>query len=136
MTAMVADCKAPGPLITLTFTSQAPSFITAYAGSHVAGLDITTMRISYSVYLSPAWGVQAVTVAGEPIHFSADTEGGWRLIRGTADIARGATVVVELQLSAGHGASQLTKLSVQPQAIPVTSSITPTAPGAAGRCSG
>ncbi len=136
MATTVADCKAPGPLITMTFTSQAPTSIPAYAGSHIAGLDITTMRLSYSVYLSPAWGVGAVTVAGQPMHFSADTEGGWRLIRGTVDIARATTVVAEVQLIAGHGASQLTELSVQPQAIPVTTGITPTALAGSGRCSG
>ena len=134
LTAAVADCKAPGPLITMTLTSQAPASIPPYAGSHLAGLDATTMRLSYSVYLSPAWGVEAVTLAGEPAHFSADTEGGWRLIRGTVDIARATTAVVEIQLIAGHGASQLTDLSVQPQAIPVTTGITPTAPAGSGRC--
>ena len=135
MTTTVADCKAPGPLLTMTFTSQAPASIPPYAGSHLAGLDATTMRLSYSVYLSPAWGLEAVTVAGKPIHFSADTESGWRLIRGTVDIARATTVVVEVQLVAGHGASELTELSVQPQAIPVTTGITPTAPTGSGRCS-
>jgi len=136
MAAAVADCKAPGPLITLTFTSLAPAYIPAYAGSHLAGLDVTTMRLSYSLYVSTAWGVESVTVAGQPVHFSADTEGGWRLIRGAVDVARASTAVVEVQLMGGHGASQLTALSVQPQAIPVTTGITPTSPAGSGRCSG
>jgi len=132
--AVVANCGSPGPLVTLTFASEAPAELPDYPSTHVVGLDATTMRLSFSLYLSPAWGVRSVSVAGQPIGFASGTESGWRLIRGVVDVPRASSVVADVQLVGGHGASEVSAISVQPQAIPVVSGITPGAAGGANRC--
>jgi hypothetical protein len=114
---------SPGPLLTITLRSTAPTNIPWYAGTHLAGLDITTMRVSYSLYLAPEWGVKSVSAAGQPSAFSAQMEGGWRLIRGVIDVPQTTTRIVAVQLIASNGASEITKISAEPEASPVATSV-------------
>jgi uncharacterized protein DUF4012 len=113
----------PGPLLTITLRSTAPLDIPWYAGTHVAGLDITTMKLAYSLYLSPQWAVKSVSAAGQPSTFSAQMEDGWRLIRGVIDVPRTSTSIVAVQLAAGPGASEITTILTEPEASPVTTSV-------------
>ena len=113
----------PGPLLTITLRSAAPVDIPWYAGTHLAGLDITTMKLSYSLYLSPLWGVKSVSAVGKPSPFSSQTEGGWRLIRGVVDVPRASTSIVAVQLAAGAGASEITTILTEPEASPVATSV-------------
>ena len=113
----------PGPQLTITLRSTAPLDIPWYAGTHLAGLDITTMRVSYSLYLAPAWGVKSISVAGQPSTFSSQMEGGWRLIRGVVDVPRTSTRIVAVQLAAGAGTSEITKILTEPEASTVATSV-------------
>jgi hypothetical protein len=114
---------SPGPQLTITLRSSAPSDIPWYAGTHITGLDITTMRLSYSLYLAPAWGVKSVTAGGKSSPFSAQMEGGWRLIRGVIDVPRTTTMIVAVQLTAGNGVSEITKILTEPEASTVATSV-------------
>ena len=114
---------SPGPLLTITLRSTAPLDIPWYAGTHLSGLDITTMKLAYSLYLSPLWGVKSVSAAGQPAAVSAQMEGGWRLIRGVIDVPRTATRIVAVQLTASAGASEITKILTEPEASPVATSV-------------
>jgi hypothetical protein len=113
----------PGPLLTITLHNAAPSDIPWYAGTHLTGLDITTMRLSYSLYLAPGWGVKSVTAGGQPSAFSAQTEGGWRLIRGVVDVPRTTTRIIAVQLTSGNGVSEITKIVTEPEASTVATSV-------------
>ena len=113
----------PGPLLTITLRSTAPSDIPWYAGTHLAGLDITTMKLSYSLYLAPAWGVRSISAGGQPSAFSAQTEGGWRLIRGVIEVPRTSTRIVAVQLAASAGATEITKILAEPEASQVATSV-------------
>jgi hypothetical protein len=113
----------PGPLLTITLRSAAPTDIPWYAGTHLAGLDITTMRLSYSLYLAPGWAVKSISAAGQPSAFSSQMEGGWRLIRGVIDVPRTTTRIVAVQLAAGAGTSEITKISTEPEASTVATSV-------------
>jgi hypothetical protein len=113
----------PGPLLTITLRSAAPLDIPWYAGTHIAGLDITTMKLSYSLYLAPVWAVKSISAAGQPSAFSAQMEGGWRLVRGTIDIPRTSTSIVAVQLTAGAGASEITNILTEPEASTVATSV-------------
>jgi hypothetical protein len=114
---------SPGPLLTITLRSTAPLDIPWYAGTHLAGLDITTMKLSYSLYLAPAWGVKSITTAGQPSAFSAQMEGGWRLIRGVIDVPRTSTRIIAVQLVASAGASEITKILTEPEASQVATNV-------------
>jgi hypothetical protein len=113
----------PGPLLTITLRSAAPSDIPWYAGTHLTGLDITTMKLSYSLYLAPGWGVKSISAAGQPSAFSAQMEGGWRLIRGVIDVPRASTSIVAVQLVRSTGATEITKILTEPEASPVATSV-------------
>ena len=113
----------PGPLLTITLRSSAPLDIPWYAGTHLTGLDITTMRLSYSLYIAPGWGVKSVTAGGQPSAFSAQMEGGWRLIRGVLDVPRTTTRIIAVQLTAGNGVSEITKIVTEPEASTVATSV-------------
>jgi hypothetical protein len=122
----VANSCSPGPLVTITLSSAAPTAIPPYAGSHVAGLDATTMRHAYSLYVAPSWGVGSISVDGQRTAFSADMEGGWRLIRGVVDLPRASARTVAIQLVAGPGTTEVpevTTMIAQPQAIPVSTHV-------------
>jgi hypothetical protein len=113
----------PGPLLTITLRSTAPSDIPWYAGTHLTGLDITTMKLSYSLYLAPGWGVKSISAAGQPSAFSAQMEGGWRLIRGVIAVPRASTSIVAVQLLRSTGATEITKILTEPEASPVATSV-------------
>ncbi|HZV26472.1 MAG TPA: DUF4012 domain-containing protein [Acidothermaceae bacterium] len=113
----------PGPLLTITLRSSAPLDIPWYAGTHLTGLDITTMRLSYSLYIAPGWGVKSVTASGQPSAFSAQMEGGWRLIRGVIDVPRTTTRIIAVQLTSGNGVSEITKIVTEPEASTVATSV-------------
>jgi hypothetical protein len=113
----------PGPLVTITLRSTVPPDIPPYAGSHLTGLDLHTMKLSYSLYLSPAWGVKSVSASGQPSAFSAQLEGGWRLIRGVIEIPRATTRIIALQLTAGPGVSEIIRILPEPEASPVVTSV-------------
>jgi hypothetical protein len=113
----------PGPLLTITLRSTAPLDIPWYAGTHLTGLDITTMRVSYSLYLAPGWGVKSISAGGQPSAFSAQMEGGWRLIRGVIDVPRATTRIIAVQLSEGNGTSEITKILPEPEASPVVTAV-------------
>jgi Protein of unknown function (DUF4012) len=125
----VTNSCTPGPQVAITFTSTAPLDIPLYAGTHVAGLDVTTMRLAYSLYVSLSWGVRSITVAGQKSVFSADKEGGWEVLRGTVDIPRASFRIVAVQLEAGLHASSVTTVIATPQAADVVTNIAPNVAG-------
>jgi hypothetical protein len=67
--------------------------------------------------------VKSVSAAGQPSAFSAQMEGGWRLIRGVIDVPRTTTRIVAVQLIAGNGTSEITKILTEPEASSVATSV-------------
>ena len=81
------------------------------------------MKLGYSLYLAPVWGVKSISAAGKPLAFSAQTEGGWRLIRGVIEVPRTSTRIVAVQLVASAGATEITKILTEPEASQVATSV-------------
>jgi hypothetical protein len=125
----VTNTCTPGPQITMNFASTVPLDIPLYAGTHVAGLAVTTMRFAYSLYVSPSWGVRSITVAGQKSSFSADREGGWEVLRGVVEIPRASFRLVAVQLVAGPAASSVSTVITMPQAADVVTHIEPNVTG-------
>lgn len=125
---VVDNCVAGGPVLTVGLSNGVPPDPPAYMQSHVAGLNATTMRLTYALYVAPTWGLRGVTVDGERSTFSVQTEYGWRLVRATIEVPRDVTVTIVFSLSSTSRspAPELRTVAVTPQAQPVDMRILPT----------
>jgi hypothetical protein len=120
----VTNCASGGPVMTMTFLNDSPASLPDYAESHVPGLGRTAMRLTYSVYLSPEWGIAGSTSNGQTVAFSSQLEQSWRLIRATFDVIPGKSTVVVLRLEPGGTNRTVQKIVVTPQSYGVPVAIT------------
>jgi hypothetical protein len=131
---LAAACGSAAAQLNFTFTSDAPADLPWYAGTHISGVSATTMKLGYSLYIAPQWGISRIAIDGKRQGFTSATEAGWRLVRGTVEIRPGTTVKLAIQLTGARGVPALRSVVVEPQAHEVPTHVASDVGGASASC--